>query len=124
MKKTLIIFSLVALIARCGSNKNKTTSTNKTTTEAPADPEVEKGLALVGKSDCLTCHKILDNATGPAYQAIAERYKDKPGSVDSLAHKVIKGGSGNWGTIPMTPHPAISEEDAKAMVKYVLSLKK
>ena len=79
---------------------------------------------LVAKSDCLTCHQILDNSTGPAYQAIAERYKDQPGAVDTLAHKIIKGGSGNWGTVPMTAHPTISEEDAKAMAKYVLSLKK
>jgi len=41
-----------------------------------------------------------------------------------LANKVIKGGSGKWGDVPMTPHPQLSMDDAKEMVKYVLSLKK
>jgi cytochrome c len=124
----LIIFTLIVIIASCGNNENKTTdkatNTEQATADVPADPEAEKGLALVAKSDCFTCHQVMDNATGPAYQAIAERYKDKPGSVDSLAQKVIKGGAGNWGTVPMTAHPTVSEEDAKTMVKYVLSLKK
>ena len=131
MKKTFVICAFIAIIASCGSNENKkseSTTPNETATtttpETPSDPEAEKGLALVGQSDCFTCHQIIDNATGPAYQAIAERYKDKPGSVDSLAQKIIKGGAGNWGTVPMTPHPTLSEEDAKTMVKYVLSLKK
>lgn len=128
MKKTIIIFSFIALIASCGSNENKpseTTNTNgSANTEAPADPEAEKGLALVANSDCFTCHQIIDNSTGPSYQSIAERYKGQPGAVDSLAQKIIKGGSGNWGTVPMTAHPTLSEEDAKTMAKYVLSLKK
>ncbi len=45
-------------------------------------------------------------------------------SIDSLPGKVIKGGAGVWGTIPMTPHPTVSQEDAKAMVMYVMSIKK
>lgn len=128
MKKTIVIFSLIAIIASCGSNENKsseTTTTNEAPkTEAPADPEAEKGLALVANSDCFTCHQVVDNSTGPSYQSIAERYKGQPGAIDSLAQKIIKGGSGNWGTVPMTAHPTVSEEDAKTMVKYVLSLKK
>lgn len=127
MKKTFVIFSFIAIIASCGSNENKsaeTTTSEAPKTEAPADPEAEKGLALVAKSDCFTCHQVVDNSTGPSYQSIAERYKGQPNAVDSLAQKVIKGGSGNWGTVPMTAHPTLSEEDAKTMVKYVLSLKK
>ena len=128
MKKTLIIFTFIAIIASCGSNETKNTGNSTTNepaaAETPTDPEAEKGLALVGQSDCFTCHQIIDNSTGPAYQAIAERYKNQPGAVDSLAQKIIKGGAGNWGTVPMTPHPTVSEEDAKTMVKYVLSLKK
>ena len=128
MKKTIVIFSFIAIIASCGSNENKSSETTNTSgsanTEAPADPEVEKGLALVANSDCFTCHQVIDNSTGPSYQAIAERYKGQPDAIDSLAQKIIKGGAGNWGTVPMTAHPSLSEEDAKTMVKYVLSLKK
>jgi cytochrome c len=40
-----------------------------------------------------------------------------------LAATIIKGGSGVWGTVPMTAHPTLSEEDARQMVKYILLLK-
>jgi cytochrome c len=55
---------------------------------------------------------------------VAEKYPNTAENVSMLAGKVIKGGSGNWGTVPMTAHPAISPEDAATMVKYVLMLKK
>ena len=128
MKKTILLVSLAIFIFSCGnnnSNTNGSTNANGTTASAPAktDPEVDKGLALVGKSDCFTCHKITDPLVGPPYQKVAEKYTATPEVIDTLAQKVIKGGSGNWGTVPMTPHPTISKEDAQAMVKYVLSLK-
>ena len=55
---------------------------------------------------------------------IVERVENTEENVKMLAEKVIKGGSGVWGAVPMTPHPQISQEDAEAMVKYVLLLKK
>ena len=128
MKKTLIILSFIAIIASCGGNESQSSENTNTnvpaTSSKPTDPEAEKGLALVANNDCFTCHQVVDNATGPSYQSIAERYKDQPTAVDSLAQKIIKGGAGNWGTVPMNAHPTLSEADAKTMVKYVLSLKK
>jgi cytochrome c len=47
-----------------------------------------------------------------------------PGNIKMLAEKIIKGGQGNWGEIPMAGHPNVSEEDASAMVEYILSMKK
>lgn len=87
------------------------------------DPEVARGLELIAQSDCLTCHKVVDAGIGPAYEAVAAKYPDNNAVVDSISQKIIKGGSGNWGPVMMTPHPDISEADAKAMVKYILSLK-
>ena len=84
--------------------------------------EQEKGLDLITKNDCLTCHKVADASTGPAYTEVAKRYAGKTEMVDSLAQKIIKGGSGHWGAIAMTPHPQVSEADAKAMVAYILSI--
>jgi cytochrome c len=55
---------------------------------------------------------------------VAAKYPKNDAVIDSLSDKIIKGGSGNWGTIPMIAHPALSKDDAKAMVNYVLSLKK
>ena len=134
MKKIFLLASLAVLILSCGnndSNKNGSTNANGTnangsnasTAPAKTDPEVDRGLALVGKSDCFTCHKIADPLVGPPYEKVAQKYSATPEVIDSLAQKVIRGGSGNWGTVPMTPHQNLSKEDAQAMVKYVLSLK-
>jgi cytochrome c len=126
MKKTTIILSLVLFVASCATEQKKEEAKEESKPlieEEKKDPDVEKGLSLVGQSDCLTCHKVNEPFTGPAYTAVSARYAGRTDVVDSLADKIIKGGAGNWGAIPMTPHPAISKEDARAMVKYVLSLK-
>ena len=127
MKKTIVLFSFIAFIASCGNNNTESKSSEKKTEETTTkteDPEVEKGLTLVAKSDCLTCHQVEAASIGPAYTAVAAKYTANDAVIDSLSEKIIKGGSGNWGTVPMTPHPSITKDDAKAMVKYVLSLKK
>jgi cytochrome c len=64
-------------------------------------------------------------AIGPAYSDVAAKYPNAADStVDRLVHKIISGGSGIWGVVPMTPHPALAPEDVKIMVSYILSLKK
>ena len=88
------------------------------------NPDYQKGLALVAGSDCLTCHKTSEKNIGPAYKDVAAKYENTEANVKMLAAKIIKGGSGNWGAIPMSPHPQLKQEDVEAMVKYVLLLKK
>jgi cytochrome c len=87
-----------------------------------ADAEITEGKSLVEGTDCLSCHKIDSKLVGPAYQEVAAKYKEA--DVDMLAQKIIDGGRGNWGEIPMTPHAGLSKDNAKLMVKYILSLKK
>lgn len=131
MKKLFVILAFSCAAVACGGGGNAENK-DEAKTDAPAapaeetkSPEVQKGLELVAKSDCFTCHKIRETLVGPAYVAVSERYANATDKViDSLATKVIKGGAGNWGTVPMTPHPQVSKEDATTMVKYVLSLKK
>lgn len=132
MKKAFIILSsgilLISSVTVMSCGGNKTDSESKTdTVAAPVvetkDPAIAEGLELIGKSDCFTCHKVNEAATGPAYSLVAARYADNPAGRDSLVHKIIKGGSGNWGAVPMLAHPNLSEEDAKKMVTYVMSLK-
>ena len=85
-------------------------------------PEIEEGKALIAKSDCLACHKIEEKLVGPPYNAIAEKYPQDKNSVDLLTQKVISGGNGVWGPVPMAPHPAIAAADANKMIKYILTL--
>jgi cytochrome c len=80
-----------------------------------------KGAALIAKSDCLACHKEHDKLVGPAYAEVAKKYNS--GDVDKLAEKVIKGGAGSFGDVAMSPHPMISTDDAREMVKYILTVK-
>lgn len=81
------------------------------------------GSNLIANSDCKACHTVDQVSVGPAYQAVALRYKGQSGAVNQLAQKIINGGAGNWGTTHvMSAHPQISREDAQLMVEYILSL--
>ena len=128
MKKTLIFCFIIAGMYACGNNGNDTAKTETAPTaetkDITKDPAYALGLELVAKSDCLTCHKLNEASTGPSYASVAAKYPNTPEMIDTLASKIIKGGSGNWGAVPMTPHPTVSVEDAKAMVKYVMLQKK
>jgi cytochrome c len=130
LKKYLVALSSLALIVACSSNNTEKKETPAAAaTAAPANdmtanPDYEKGLTLIAKSDCLTCHKTDTKNIGPAYKDVAAKYENTEENVALLAGKVIKGGAGVWGQIPMTPHPALSEDDAKQMIKYVLLLRK
>ena len=86
--------------------------------------DIKKGELLISKSDCFACHKVQDKLLGPAYKDVAAKYEATESNIKMLAKKVISGGSGVWGAIPMTPHPQVKEEDAIAMVKYIMLLKK
>lgn len=81
-----------------------------------------KGKALMDKSDCNACHQLEVKVVGPAFKDIAKKYKADKTAVTKLSDKIIKGGAGSWGDIPMAPHPQISKADATEMVKYILSL--
>lgn len=104
------------------------------TAAAPAAPAAEApataaasgkdGKALIEASDCRTCHQDAAKVIGPAYVDVAKKYPNTAANVKMLAGKVIAGGKGVWGEIPMTPHPNVSQEDAEAMVTYILSMKK
>ncbi|MFY7978672.1 MAG: c-type cytochrome [Sediminibacterium sp.] len=132
MRKILYTLSTAILLVACGGGATNKTSTTETTTETTTssetklsdNPDYTKGLALIAGSDCLTCHKVAEKSIGPAYQDVAAKYENTDDNIEMLAGKIIKGGSGNWGAIPMTAHANLSQEDAEAMVKYILLLKK
>jgi len=83
----------------------------------------QKGKVLISYSDCYICHKPDERSVGPAFKDIAKKYPANKVYIEMLAQKVIIGGSGVWGSAEMDPHPKLSVEDAKTMVKYILSLK-
>ena len=124
MKKYCIVLSLSIISFACGNQSNSSDKKEGAETTSVMDsPDYQKGLSLVAKSDCFTCHKLRDASTGPAYGAVAAKYENTEANVEMLAGKVIAGGQGVWGQVPMVAHPQISKDDAKAMVKYILLLK-
>jgi cytochrome c len=131
LKKYFVTVALLAVIAACNNSGTESETSDSSSTEAPAapsndlssNPDYQKGLALVASNDCLTCHKVDEKVTGPAYREVANKYENTPENVTMLAQKVINGGSGNWGEVAMTPHPALSQADAEQMIKYILLLK-
>ena len=119
------------------ADTTKTTSTSPKTSPTNSKPvvvagkpvaadnsaDIKKGEALISKSDCLACHKLQDRLVGPSYKEVANKYPNNDATINLLAGKIKKGGSGVWGAIPMSPHPTLSDDDAKAMVKYILTVK-
>jgi cytochrome c len=75
---------------------------------------------IASKNACMGCHAADKKVVGPAYKDIAAKYKGQADAVDKLAKKVKAGGSGVWGPVPMPANAAISEADAKTVVKWIL----
>lgn len=96
---------------------------NKSTSAGTA-AQIEAGGLLIKKSDCLACHNEVNKIVGPAYIDVAKKYAPTEANINYLIGKIIHGGAGVWGDIPMSPHPTLSKADAKLMVLHILSLKK
>ena len=83
----------------------------------------QKGEVLIAYNDCQSCHAVDKRMKGPAFKDVAKRYPVQDQYIALLAQRIIIGGSGAWGYSVMTPHSDLKEEDAKTMVKFILSLK-
>lgn len=128
MKKSALLFSLITLVVSCSKKEKVEEEEVSAFNPSPVKKEVVEGnkslsgYQLITGSDCLSCHKDNDRFVGPSYAEIAAKYSDK--DIELLASKIIDGGSGVWGEVPMQSHPQISKEEAKQMVEYILSVKK
>lgn len=80
--------------------------------------------AMMAKDGCVACHGIDKKIVGPAFVDVAAKYKGDSGALTKLAQKVKAGGSGVWGSIPMPPNAQVPDDDIKALVSWVLTLKK
>ena len=78
---------------------------------------------LAKKNACTACHAVDKKLVGPAYKDVAAKYRNDKGAEAKLVEKVTKGGSGVWGQVPMPPNASVKDEDVKALVKWILSLK-
>jgi cytochrome c len=80
-------------------------------------------LALATSKNCMSCHAVDRKVLGPSFQDVAAKYKDNKGAVDLLANKIMKGGSGVWGPVPMPANNQVNEADAKKLATWILTAK-
>ena len=78
---------------------------------------------LATAKNCMTCHAIDKKLVGPAYKEVANKYAGQKDAVDKLAVKIMKGGSGVYGPVPMPANTQVNEAEAKSLAAWVLSLK-
>ena len=78
----------------------------------------------MAKDGCSACHAVDKKILGPAYQDVAAKYKGDTGALAKLTQKVKTGGSGVWGQVPMPPNSQVPDDDVKALVSWILTLKK
>ena len=78
---------------------------------------------LAQKKNCMACHAVDKKLVGPSYKDVAAKYAGQKDAVDKLTVKVLKGGSGVWGPVPMPANPQVTEAEAKKLVQWVLTLK-
>ena len=93
----------------------------------PADGRaaaVDPGLASMRQSDCFNCHAMETQLVGPAFLAIADKYRKQAGADELLNKKVRLGGSGVWGQVPMLAHPQHTEDEVAIMLRWILGLEK
>ena len=79
---------------------------------------------IAKKKGCTNCHSIDKKLLGPAWQAIADKYKGDAGAPEKLSTKIAKGGGGVWGSVPMPPQTKVSEAEIKELVTFILGLAK
>jgi cytochrome c len=78
---------------------------------------------LAKAKNCMACHAVANKLVGPAYKDVAAKYAGQKDAENKLVAKVMKGGSGVWGAIPMPANPQVSEAEAHTLVKWVLAQK-
>jgi cytochrome c len=78
---------------------------------------------LAKAKNCMACHAVANKVVGPAFKDVAAKYAGQKDAEAKLAQKVIKGGSGAWGAVPMPANAQVSEAEAHVLVKWVLAQK-
>ena len=110
----LLSLALVFSLAACDKQDAPSTETSQT-------PLATNSIALFKKHSCVSCHKMEGKLVGPGFKEIANKYKGDATAQAKMETKVVKGGAGAWGTMPMPAMANVKAEDVKVMVAYILA---
>ncbi len=80
-------------------------------------------LALAKSKNCMACHSVDKKLVGPAFKDVAAKYAGQKDAIDKLAIKIVKGGGGVWGPVPMPANAMVNDADAKTLAAWVMSQK-
>lgn len=95
--------------------------TSKQASSSPPPPAQNGAVtALLGSNGCTGCHGMDKKILGPGFAEIAGKYSARPDARTYLAEKIMKGGSGAWGTVPMPPQPQLSKADVDAIADWLV----
>ena len=131
MKKLFICMSAALILFSCGGEDQKpSTSTDQAAAkkETPVEKPLvanneQKALELIATKGCTACHALDKKIIGPAYIDVSRKYPSEPEVLFKLTQKVMMGGKGVWGEIPMPPNKNLTFSECKAIVAYILRLK-
>ena len=130
MKKIIFSLSVVIGFVACGGGNTANTENSGTTPKsmieqsAANSPEGIALKSLMEQSDCAACHQIDAASIGPSYVDVANKYSNNDETIQYLADKILNGGSGVWGNIPMSAHPNMKHSEAEKLAKDIMALKK
>ncbi|NHZ64250.1 c-type cytochrome [Massilia genomosp. 1] len=102
MKRSLMLFTVLSALASSSAMAN-------------AD--------LAKAKNCMACHAVANKVVGPAYKDVAAKYAGQKDAEAKLVAKVLKGGAGAWGAVPMPANPQVSDAEAHTLVKWILTQK-
>ncbi|WP_144186444.1 c-type cytochrome [Elioraea rosea] len=77
---------------------------------------------LARSKNCVACHSVERRMIGPPFKDIAGRYANDGSAVQTLSQRIREGTVGNWGQMPMPEQPQVSQDDAEALTRWILSL--
>lgn len=80
-------------------------------------------LQLATAKNCMACHAVATKLVGPSYKDVAAKYAGQKDAVDKLAAKIVKGGSGVWGPVPMPANAQVNADEAKKLAAWVMTQK-
>lgn len=77
---------------------------------------------ITTRTDCFQCHQPDIKLVGPAFQDVGVKYLTDPAGLDKILHVIRLGSEGQWGRIPMAPHPEVPDDRAREIAVWILSL--
>lgn len=135
-KRAVSALAAVLLLSACGGDEQSEAESSSSATDAAAAPApvetppaaanepeavdvaaLEKELQGLG---CFACHAVSEKRVGPSYRDIAEKYRGQEGAAQGLTMKIIAGGGGVWGPVPMIAHPHLTPDQVTPLVEQIL----